>query len=281
MDKILYHAGCHDGFCAAWLCHKVWPNAEYIPVQYNQPPPDVRGASVLIVDFSYPRDVLIAMRSTCKQTNGQGELAVLDHHKTAQADLEGLDWCVFDMDKSGARLTWEFLWDNGLIDPIKQFGTAFLDRSASPMLVDYTEDRDLWRWKLPSSREINAALRSYPLDLDLWNRLNRCCEHLAAEGTAILREQQRLIDQHVGFARLLNIAGHEVYGVNATCHVSEIAQELAKRGPFGACWFENANGDKVYSLRSTEESGVDVSAIAKQLGGGGHARAAGFTEKRT
>lgn len=95
-----------------------------------------------------------------------------------------------------------------------------------------------------------------------------------------MREQKRLVDQHVRFAREIEIAGHKVLGVNATCHTSEIAQELAKSGPFGVCWFESKEGDKVFSLRSTEESGVDVSAIANSLGGGGHPRAAGFTQKR-
>ncbi len=282
MDKILYHAGCWDGFCAAWLCHKVWPDAEYIPVQYGNPPPDVTGAQVLVVDFSYPRDVLTALRATCKQTHGKGELAVLDHHKTAQADLADLDWCVFDMDKSGARLTWEFLWDNGEISKRHFNGNAILNSQHAPWLVDYTEDRDLWRWKLPESRQVNAALRSYPYDFAVVDELYDLTNPgiLAVEGVAILRAQQQLVDQHVRFARPVNIGGHTVLGANATCHVSEIAQELAAKGPgpFGACWFENDKGEKVYSLRSTDKSGFDVSALAKNFGGGGHARAAGYTE---
>jgi len=96
---VLFHASCADGFCAAWICHKIYPDAEYVAVQYGQEPPDVKDREVLILDFSYPRKQLLAMRSAAKN------LEVLDHHKTAAADLEGLDFCMFDMSKSGARLT--------------------------------------------------------------------------------------------------------------------------------------------------------------------------------
>lgn len=91
MKNIWYHAGCWDGFCAAWLCRNVWPAANYVPVQYGNPAPYTNGKPTLIVDFSYPRDVLLEMREHC-------DLTVLDHHKTAKDELADLDFCVFDMD---------------------------------------------------------------------------------------------------------------------------------------------------------------------------------------
>jgi len=44
--------------------------------------------------------------------------------------------------------------------------------------------------------------------------------------------------------------------------------------PFAACYWDTPLG-RVFSLRSRDD-GADVSSIAKQYGGGGHARAAGF-----
>jgi uncharacterized protein len=49
---VLYHANCADGFTAAWIAHGVFgDDAEYVPVQYGQAPPDVRGRDVFILDW--------------------------------------------------------------------------------------------------------------------------------------------------------------------------------------------------------------------------------------
>jgi nanoRNase/pAp phosphatase (c-di-AMP/oligoRNAs hydrolase) len=267
---VIYHGGaCADGFCSAWLFHRAFPDAEFLAAQHGEPPPDVRGRDVTIVDFSYPHDV---MKQMVADTGG--EFVVLDHHKTAEKELAGLEGhYVFDQSKSGARLAWEFLFDNDLLPA--SFVRSF-SRACSPWLVDYTEDRDLWRWQLDSSREISAALRSYPFTFDAWAELHsRLYFSLIPEGRAILRAERQVVDRHVRNAAEVELAGHKVLCVNATTLISEVAGELAKDRPFGVCWFERADGFRVYSLRS-EPGGVDVSEIAKSFGGGGHKHAAGF-----
>jgi nanoRNase/pAp phosphatase (c-di-AMP/oligoRNAs hydrolase) len=57
--------------------------------------------------------------------------------------------------------------------------------------------------------------------------------------------------------------------------VSDAAHKLAQGNPFAACYWDTPNG-RVFGLRS-DENGLDVSAIAKNYGGGGHVHAAGFT----
>lgn len=72
-------------------------------------------------------------------------------------------------------------------------------------------------------------------------------------------------------------AGQDVPLVNAPqIDVSELGSCLANGEPFAVAWWQRADGMFVYSLRSQEPSKVDVSAVAKAFGGGGHARAAGF-----
>lgn len=103
---------------------------------------------------------------------------------------------------------------------------------------------------------------------------------MAQEGGGILRYQAKLIESHVSHAGEVTLCGHKIPAVNCTCAdlTSEIAGALAKGKPFAACWFEQANGDRVWSLRSGPE-GLDVSEVAKHFGGGGHKHAAGFTVK--
>lgn len=281
---VIYHGGgCYDGFCCAWLFSKAFPDAEFVPAVYGTDPPDVTGRDVYIADFSYKRPVMLDILDRA------ASVAVLDHHKTAVAELAGLGRgnVVFDADKSGARLAWEYLQDrafaagrpDGFFTDSDEGGG--LVRCESPWLVDYTEDRDLWRWELPQSRFVNAALRSFPLGFAGWDVLHgigrgsTAWTGLLLQGEAILRAEQKVIDSHVGHAREVAIAGHKVLCVNATVLSSEIAGALAAGRPFGACYFDRADGKRVYSLRS-RDGGVDVSEVAGQFGGGGHRNAAGF-----
>jgi len=272
---VLYHGGCFDGFCAAWVARSVLKGeVEYIPVHYGQPPPAIEaGSRVYILDFCYPREDIRRMNSEAQN------FVVLDHHETAQKELEGfVDECrlhglpdpkiVFDMKKSGGRLAWEHF-----------YGSSGMP---SPGLVDYTEDRDLWRWALPGSRSVNACLRSYPLDFKQWDKWGKLsglgiCELMAEPGEAILRSEQQIVDRHVKNAVEVEMDGYKILAVNATVLISEIAGELAKGRPFGTCYFIRGDGKKIWSLRSSDE-GADVSEIAKRHGGGGHRNAAGFQE---
>jgi oligoribonuclease NrnB/cAMP/cGMP phosphodiesterase (DHH superfamily) len=87
-----------------------------------------------------------------------------------------------------------------------------------------------------------------------------------------------MLDGIVNKAREVDIQGHKVMCVNSPVLQSEIGNYLSKNKPFAAVWFENEFGEKVYSLRSSE-NGIDVSKIAAAYGGGGHAKAAGFRLK--
>lgn len=269
---VIYHANCWDGFCAAWVARMALGNIEAVPAHDGNSPPDVTGREVYVLDFSYSFDVMAEMASR------SSAFTVLDHHKTAErliADLEAMfithnmaGRARYAVDKSGGRMAWEFFAQIG--------GWQGM---AAPWLVDYTEDRDLWRHALEGTQEINAALRSYPLNFELWDQLAQKDPRSTFyyEGAAIRRAERQIVESHVRNARTMNICGHDVPAVNATVLFSEIAGELAKGQPFGACYFDRADGKRQWSLRSADD-GVDVSEIAKSRGGGGHAHAAGFEE---
>lgn len=288
MDKplVIYHANCWDGFCAAWVARKALGDIEAYAAYYGAPPPKVKDRIVYVLDFSYPRDVMAQIATDARRT------VMLDHHKTAMEALDGLHqpesgidvW--FDMQKSGGRLAWEWFWDNRLsISPNGGRYSELIDtttgrgvtRVRAPWLVDYTEDRDLWRHVLDGTEEINAALRSYPLDFALWDQFEKKDPRSTFyyEGAAIRRAERAIVDSHVRHARWIEMDGHRIRSVNATVLFSEIAGELAKGQPFGACYFDRQDGKRQWSLRS-DDAGIDVSAIAKAHGGGGHQHAAGF-----
>lgn len=259
---VLYHDGCDDGFGAAWAAWRaLGDRATYLPVNYGQPVPDLPdGALVTILDFSYPRAVLLALRERVM-------LHVLDHHKSAAEDLAGLDFAVFDMTKSGARLAWEH----------------FHPGTKLPALLGYVEDRDLWRFALNGTRQITAYVRSFQRDFDTWAVLAwEVCHTIntpLVEGAAILRATDQLVAVHVRNARLIAFDGARVPCVNATMLQSETGAALCARfpdAPFSLTYFDRQDGRRVWSLR-TAHPDVDCSVIAARHGGGGHPGAAGFT----
>ncbi len=264
-NLVLYHASCNDGFCAAWLFWRyIDKEAEFIPVQYGEPFPrtTVHDRNVFILDFSYPRDDLLNLRA-----EGPKKLLVLDHHKTAEEELKGLDFCVFDKDLSGATLTWRYFFNHGGDVPAQP-----------PWLLRFIGDRDLWRFKLDDTRAIHAGLQLYPYEFKVWEKIHKRGKTLlVVEGMTILKYTKQLIESACSFACEIELDGHKVLAVNATnkAITSDLGHKLSHGYAFGVVWF--ATEDKiVFSLRSTEE-GIDVAELAKKFGGGGHQHAAGFS----
>lgn len=255
---VLYHADCIDGFGAAWAAwRRLGAAAEYVAVTHGDAPPDVAGKRVTIVDFSYSRPVLLEMAAKA------AALEVVDHHKTALENLAGLGFCTFDMAKSGAVLAWEH----------------FNPGEPVPPLLKHVQDKDLWQWKLPGSAEITCALRAYPFEFSRWSMWvgdwPKWERALRAEGDAILRYQAEVVKGIVASAAEIVLAGHRVLCANTPILQSEVAGALAQGRPFGVTWYE-AGGRRYYSLRS-RDGGIDVADLARHFGGGGHAKAAGFS----
>jgi oligoribonuclease NrnB/cAMP/cGMP phosphodiesterase (DHH superfamily) len=181
---------------------------------------------------------------------------VLDHHITAEKALSDLPYAHFDMKKCGAVLAWEWVHDR-----------------PAPWLLEYIQDKDLWTWALPSSREINAAIASYPFEFDLWSGFKQ--RELEQEGRAILRYEQELVNKVAAQAVLVEFQGTVVPSVQSAVLTSQIGERLSAEYPFCIIWHDR-DGRRYYSMRSRED-GSDVGAIAASFGGGGHTHAAGFS----
>lgn len=259
MKLCIYHGNCADGFTAAWVVKHAHQGEEieFHAGVYGNPPPDVKGKDVILVDFSYKRPVMEAI------VKEAASVLVLDHHKTAQEDLCDLPGAevVFDMDRSGAGIAWDYYF------PVVK----------RPRLIDHVEDRDLWRFLIPKTREIQASVFSFEYTFENWDRLMETDpDDLAVEGVAIERKHFKDIRELTKVVtRKMRIGGHEIPVANLPYTLTSDAGHLLADGyPFAACYWDTPDG-RVFSLRSRDD-GADVSEIAKQYGGGGHAHAAGF-----
>ncbi|MGA8427082.1 MAG: phosphoesterase, partial [Candidatus Dormiibacterota bacterium] len=91
---VVYHGDCPDGFGAAFAAWKRFgEDADYVPVNHGDPPPNARGRHVLMADFAYDRG------TTEKLALASASLVVLDHHRSAASELGDLPYCVFDMNR--------------------------------------------------------------------------------------------------------------------------------------------------------------------------------------
>lgn len=265
---VIYHSNCADGFgaaYAAWLVSSGW---EFYPGVYQNAPPDVTGKQVYLLDFCYKRAVVEAMALTAEK------ITILDHHKSRAEDWVTGGYPanvvpMFDMDHSGAMMAWKF----------------FHPETPVPALIRHIEDRDLWRFALAGTREIQANLFSYPYDFVVWHSLMQADVHsLISDGAAIERKHHKDIAELVRITtRIFDIGGHHVPVANLPYTLTSDAGHLLAVGtgtdaapqyPFAACYWDTPEG-RVFSLRSVQ-GGEDVSDIAKRYGGGGHRNASGF-----
>lgn len=263
----IYHGNCADGFMSAWVVREaLGDDVEFYPGVYQDAPPDVFSRDVIMVDFSYKRPVLLGMAQSANS------ILILDHHKSAESDLVDLPPNVtthFDMERSGARITWDY----------------FFPDNTPPRLLLHVEDRDLWRFDLPGTREVQAAVFSHPYDFEVWDKLIDSFDefgrtNLFNEGAAIERKHFKDIREFIKVAAYRDvIAGHDVPVLNAPYFWSSDAGHIMAQGePFAACYWDTPEG-RVYSLRSSDD-GLDVSEVAAQFGGGGHKHAAGYRVDR-
>ena len=276
---VIYHGNCADGFSAAWcFWRKYSTGADYVAGVYQQNPPDVTGRDVYLVDFSYKRTVVEQMLKTANS------VCLIDHHKTAIEDLQPLfaDWeadalaygtdrraiWFCDLNRSGATLAWDYLFPDE-------------DR---PLLLGHVEDRDLWRFKLAGTREIQAFVFSHEYSFELWDKLMNADQvellKMTAAGAAIERKHHKDIAELVKVCQRRMVIGAYDVPVASLPYtlVSDAAHLMAQGEPFAACYWDTAEG-RVFGLRAADE-GVDVSDVAKLYGGGGHEKAAGFKVPR-
>ncbi|MBU4424387.1 MAG: phosphoesterase [Gammaproteobacteria bacterium] len=265
---ILYHGrNCPDGFgaaLAAWLYYgdaAEFRGLDHGEIQSVDDLPALQGRAVYILDFSFSAEILCAIEERA------AKLVMLDHHKSAAEKLTGFACRCgvvhFDMDKSGARLAWEF----------------FHPGQPVPALLKYIEDRDIWKWEFPESAGFLSALDMEPQEFARWQEIAAFTpEQLTqfmARGAAMDEKYCKLAADIAEGAQPLVFNGIEGLMVNAPGMFHSLVGDLlsAKTGTFALMWSAGAKGVKV-GLRA--QRNFDCIALAESMGGGGHAQACGF-----
>lgn len=265
---IIYHGRrCPDGFGAALAAWRFYGDkAQYLGLDHGDVAgiddlPPVASRAVYILDFSFSAEILSAIDASA------AKLVMLDHHKSAAEKLTGFACRCgvvhFDMSKSGARLAWEF----------------FHPQEPVPALIQYVEDRDIWKWEFAESAGFLSALDMEPQDFARWHEIARFSpEQLAqftARGAAMDEKFRKMAADIAEGAQPVVFNGITGLMVNAPGMFHSLVGDMlsAKSGTFALMWSANEKGVKA-GLRS--QRNFDCIPLAESMGGGGHAQACGF-----
>lgn len=264
---VISHGNCFDGTTAANVAYRYFKDqAEYAFGHYGEPVVEgamQAGRDVYMIDFTYKRPVLDAMLAEGVRVH------IIDHHKTAQADLGDLKGCAtltFDMARSGAALAW----------------LHFFPGLPMPRFVKLIEDRDLWKFEYGGhTRLVHKAIWLDGFnDEEQWQAyledgfFNEALPSLLTMGDALQAADDRALASLKDKAMRFEWEGHPCACVNYPFLQSEAGEAMALMSEgVGIVWWRDKEMFRV-SLRS--KGSLDVSAIAKRHGGGGHANAAGF-----
>jgi len=261
---VLYHNRCWDGFGAAWAAWRKFKNrALYIGVEHHLPLlKGLKNKEIYLLDFCYDKKTMQNM------LRNNRKVVVIDHHISRKTEAQLGDEHVFDNNHSGSVLAWKY----------------FHPKNKVPKLLRHVEDTDLWKFKLPHSKELllSIDLLSYTFKnwdkiANDWEKSNGTKKYLV-QGKAIMAYVQTMVSELAGLADKVIFEGRKVLAVNGPRFLrSDLGNELVKRGsPFGIVWYLRGR-NVIVSLRAMGK--VNVAKLAEKYGGGGHKNAAGFTFK--
>ncbi len=266
---VIYHGRhCPDGFAAAlaaWLFYE--GQAEFLGLDHGDIKsvtdlPELTGRAVYILDFSFSKELMQAIEAQA------AKLVMLDHHRSAAEKLDGFACRCgvvhFDMNKSGARLAWEF----------------FQREQSLPDLVRFVEDRDIWVWQYPESPGFLAALDMEPHTFERWHEIARFDSTQRAayieRGRAMDEKFSKLCEGIAEGAQALVFNGISGVMVNAPGAFHSVVGDLLSKqnNSFALMWSIDKTGAVKAGLRS--QRNFNCIPLAESLGGGGHAQACGF-----
>jgi len=274
---ILYHAQCNDGAASMWSAwKKLGDSANYLAIGKLSKQNSSILKKCLNSNHIFMCDMMLEMPEIEKIIENNITITILDHHITNIEKIKKYQFNVnvqkyiknfSNVEKSGGGLTWDFF-----------------HKKPRPLIIDYIEDSDLWKFNLPNSKIIYTYLLQFSWYsnkkiIDIFNNLEKLnANELYKLSIPIYDYANSIIKKNlnrVGKCLVLNT--YEVPILNTSQFISETGNIMAKNEKFAIIWSMNNNGSIRVSLRS-DKNGINVGQLATKLGikGGGHIHAAGL-----
>lgn len=273
--KCFYHKSDLDGHCSGAIVKKKYPECAMIGVDYNDTldlDNIVSGERVFVVDFSFSVEEMAALDT-------KAQLFWIDHHKSAlekMADYPREISGKREIGKAGCELTWEYLYldsEGGLL-PAAVWLLGRYD------VWKHDEDERILPFQYGMRRHEDTSPESH-----IWERylsgfgVNEITATLTA-GEVIL---SYINNDNAKYAEVMayeaEFEGQRAIVINKANANSQLFDSVYDPEMHDIMIvFGVKPGEYKYSLYSVKDD-VDVSEIAEEYGGGGHAGAAGFFSK--
>jgi uncharacterized protein len=263
----IYHKNCNDGTLAGAILLRKYPNARLYPLSHAYSENDLKEIANTMDKSAvlYTLDCALGAREMLELGH---KVITLDHHISVRELLEDMlvlhkDFTyIFDNDKSGASLAWQY----------------FFPQSDIPRLVKYVEDSDLGQWQCgKDGQAVNNYLYLFH------NRPEEVLEIMESDlsiavvkGAVITDYVEKQVETSIKMPSiLLKVGEHEVSGFNITENVSECGNILSDKLDRAVAMFRIEGGNVSFSFRSKNRHTPSARELAEILGGGGHHNAGG------
>lgn len=264
-----YHTDL-DGICSAAIVKYVCPEIELRGINYGNPFPwdDIQDATVIMVDFSLqPHEDMTRLAKEAKH------FTWIDHHATALEHDDGGITGLRRNGEAGCELTWDFFMGG-----------------QRPWAITALGRWDVWDHSDPRFNHFQFGMREKdydPNDSERWKALFRTDIFANTVIDGICKIGKGIVNYtSIEFASMVKSYGF----VTRLEGLKVLACNCAFKGGskiFESVWDEekydavlvyrwSPKGGNYTASIYTDKEGVDVGAVAKTLGGGGHVGAAGF-----
>lgn len=279
--KCFYHKTDLDGICSGAIVQFCYPECTTIGIDYDRQNDFTvlneveKDEEVFVVDFSFSEEIMTKLAEN-------GWLVWIDHHKSAIERLQPLlknpevhfEYAV-RIGSAGCELTWEFL-------STRPGGSSLMSKPM-PTAVKLLGRYDVWDHKDPNVLPFQYGMRnmdSYFPDHPIWADLftsDDSIGDIVIYGNIVLDYEQRQNAKIAkGMAFECNFHGLRAIAMNKPYSNSKVFESVYDPAKHDIMiLFGMKPGSCKYSLYCEKEE-IDVSAIAKEYGGGGHRNAAGF-----
>jgi uncharacterized protein len=262
---VIYHKNCPDGFGAAWAAWKKFGDtASYVSASYGDAIPDAHGKEVYVVDFSYDSPRLRELESKAKR------LVVIDHHKGGEAHVKATKEHVFELDHSGAYLTWQY----------------FFPEEKIPDFIEYLSDGDINIYTKADARPICTYICSTEKTFFAFDSVYKEMEdknirqEVVEKGKLLIRYKDFILEPALNSIHFIDLAGTILPAVNCVFPMdekSDLIQRMYDLHPPVAMSYRYDDGEWKCSLRSNGD--FDCTVLAGKFGGSGHKGSSGFSIK--
>lgn len=266
--KCFYHRADLDGICAGAIVRKKYPTCVMIGFDYGDTfrfealnPKEMH----IFVDMSLPPSDMKRL------VDEDIKIAWIDHHYSAIKDSEAFGYAgmrgIRVLGVGACALTWRYFFESKI-----------------PPAVEMLAAYDVWNHKNPDTIPFHCGVNSLGLTVHsfIWERFfsNTNLNYYIKTGKKILEHIKLTTKTIVELTAHIGIwQGQRVAFINSC--ISDalfyyfIDQEKLLDCDIIVSYYKSKDGRYKVSLRSQKNS-INVSTIAKDYGGGGHAMAAGF-----